>query len=159
VACTLQSVLRSGQRVATPFAPTTSHHFGHRWFRAKPAFPVAERPSLGGACTSRAVTDGSHSSSFYWTSAVLAVCVFIYLFYWAYLLYPSPPLYLYFCVWVLVTQYTCDITFIGDPSFVVSVSRAKGLASSEALPPRTFIHSFKFGLPKPFCFCFFKFSL
>jgi hypothetical protein len=43
VACTLQNVFRSGRRVTTLFAPTASHHFGHWWFRTKPAFPVAER--------------------------------------------------------------------------------------------------------------------
>ncbi len=72
VACTLQSVPRSGRRVATPFDPTASHHFGHRWFRAKPVFPVAERPPFGGACSSRAVTDGSHSFSINRTSVVFA---------------------------------------------------------------------------------------
>jgi len=142
--------------MTTPFAPTASHHFSHRWFWAKPAFPVAERPPLGGACTSRTVTDGSHCSSSFRTFAV-TVCVFISLFFWAYLLYPSPPVYPCFCVWVLVTQYTCDITFIGDPSFVVSVSRANGLASSEALPPRTFIHSSNLGCPSPSVFVFLNF--
>jgi hypothetical protein len=159
VACTLQSVPCSGRRVATPFDPTASHHFGHRWFRAKSVFPVAERPPLGIACPLRAVTDGSHCSSSYRTAAVTVYVFISLLFFWAYLLYPSPPVYPCFCVWVLATQYTCDITFIGDPGFEASVPRAKGPASSEALPPRTFIFRFKFGLPKPSCFCSFKFSL
>jgi hypothetical protein len=158
VACTLQSVFRSGRRVTTLFAPTASHHFGHRWFRMKPAFPVAERSPLGGACPSRAVTAaGSHCSSSKRTSAAVTVCVLIFLLFWAYLLYPSPSVYPCNCVWVLVTQYTCYITFTGDPGFVASVPRTNGPASSEALPPRTFILSFQFGLSKPSCFCCFKF--
>jgi hypothetical protein len=159
VACTLQSVPRSGRRVTTPFDPTASHHFGHRWFRAKPVFPVAERPPLGGACSSRAVTDGSHCSSSCQTAADTVYVFISLLFFWAHLLYPSPPVYPCFCVWVLVTQYTCDIIFNGDPGFVASVPRAKGPASSEALPPRTFILSLNLGCPSSPVFCSFKFSL
>jgi hypothetical protein len=44
-----------------------------------------------------------------------------------------------------VTQYTCEITFNGDPGFVASVPQTKGPASLEALPPRTFIHKLNFG--------------
>jgi hypothetical protein len=71
----------------------------------------------------------------------------------------SPPVYPCFSVWVLVIQYTCEITFNGDPGFVASVPRVKGLASSEALPPRTYVLSLIFGLPIPCCICVFYFSL
>jgi len=58
-----------------------------------------------------------------------------------------------------MTQYTYDITFIGDPGFVASVPRVKGPASSKALPPRTFVLSLLFGLPMPCCVCAFYFPL
>jgi hypothetical protein len=64
------------------------------------------------------------------------------------------PIFCYYGVWVLVTQYTFEITFTGDPGFVTSVSRANGPAFSEALPPRTFVLSFIFGLPRPSCCVF-----
>jgi len=66
------------------------------------------------------------------------------------------PLSPYFGVWVLVTQYTCEITFIGDPDFVASVPRANEPTSSKVLPPRTYIPRLYFGLPKPFCICIFN---
>jgi hypothetical protein len=56
-----------------------------------------------------------------------------------FLLYPSPTVYSCFCGWVIVTQYTCQITFTSNPDFVASVSRVKGPASSKALPLHTFI--------------------
>jgi hypothetical protein len=92
-------------------------------------------------------------------SAFSVVFVFIFLFFWAYLFYFS---HVYPCnrgVWVLVTQYTLQITFTGDPGFVVSVPQAKGPASSEALPPRTFILSFVLGLPSSIMFYFVFFFL
>jgi hypothetical protein len=80
------------------------------------------------------------------------LCLF--LFFWAYLFY---FLHGHPCnqgVWVLMTQYTLQITFNGDLGFVASVSRAKGLAFLEALPPRTFVFRFVLGLPSPFVFYF-----
>jgi hypothetical protein len=38
-----------------------------------------------------------------------------------FLLYTSPHVHPCNCVWVIVTQYTCQITFNGDPGFVASV--------------------------------------
>jgi len=89
----------------------------------------------------------------------VGLIVFVLLFFWAYLLYPSPHVYPCFSVWVHVTQYTCEITFNGDPDFVASVPRVKGPASSEALPPRTYVLSLIFGLPIPCCICVFYFPL
>jgi hypothetical protein len=121
-----------------------------------PAFLAAERLSLGGACVSRAVREGSHTAFYFWISVVF---VFVFLFFWAYLFYFP---YVHPCnrgVWVLVTQYTLQITFNGDPGFVASVPRAKGSASSEALLPRTFVLSFVLGLPSPIMFYFVFFLL
>jgi hypothetical protein len=157
VAHTLQRALCSPPRVYATFALPTSPLDRVRWFWATPANPADERLLLGGACSPRAVMDGSHPA-FLWTATV-GLIVFVLLFFWAYLLYPSPPVYPCFSVWVLVTQYTCEITFNGDPDFVASVPRVKGPASSEALPPRTYILSLIFGLPIPCCICVFYFFL
>jgi hypothetical protein len=159
VAHTLQRALCFLQRVGAMFVLPIFHLDRLQCFWASPANPAAERPPLGGAWTSRAVTDVSHSSSINRTSAVFAVFVFVCLFYWAYLLYSSPPVYPCFSVWVIVTQYTCEITFNGDPDFLASVPQIKGPASSEALPSRTFILILYFGLPKPSCVCIFNFLL
>jgi hypothetical protein len=87
-------------------------------------------------------------------------CCCCFLFFWAFVLYPSPHVYLYcFGVWVIVTQYTYEITFNGDLSFVVSVLRVKWPASSKVLPPHIFVHSFIFGLCMPSCFYVFSFLL
>jgi hypothetical protein len=145
VAYTRQRVLRSRRLVATTSAPSASQRLGHQWFRVKPAFPNAERPPVCGAWTSHAVKEGSHPFSFNRTSDAF---VFVLLFFWAYLLFSSPHVYPCFDNWVLVTQFTCDITFTGDPGFVASVPRVNRPSSSEVLPPRTFVHSLNFGLPK-----------
>jgi hypothetical protein len=144
------------RRVEPPHAPSSTFRSNPRWFWKFPPLPIAERLSLGGAWFSRASWEGSHTAS----SANIAAAVFVFLclLYWAYLLYYFPPVYPCFGVWVLVTQYTFEITFNGDPGFVASVPRANGPASSEALPPRTFVLSFNFGLPRPFC-CVFSFLL
>jgi hypothetical protein len=162
VFCTRQG---SSWRVWNTSPPAASPHRVLRRTSAAPASPTGERPSSGRAWLSRATRGGSHPPPLrasvirFLLAFVLLLCFSIVtLFFWAYLLYHSPPVYPCVCVWVLVTQYTCDITFIGDPGFEASVPRAKGPASSEALPPRTFILSFKFGLPNP-CFCSFIFSL
>jgi len=97
------------------------------------------------------------ASSAIFSTAVI-VFVFVCMFLWAFLLFPSPLVYPCLGVWVLVTQYTFEITFNGDPGFVASVPRANGPASSEALPPRTFVLSFNFGLPRSSC-CVFSFLL
>jgi hypothetical protein len=108
-------------------APSSTFRTNPRWFKLIPPLPIAERPSLGSAWFSRPSWDGSHTAS----SSIFAAVVFVFvcLFFWAFLLYPSPPVYPYFGVWVLVTQYTYEITFNGDPSFVASVPRANGPAS------------------------------
>jgi hypothetical protein len=76
----------ASRRVATPFDPTASHHFGHWWFPGKPVFP--------GLSAARV----PHAPS---RTAPTAVTVYVFislLFFWAYLLYPSPPVYPCFCV-------------------------------------------------------------
>jgi hypothetical protein len=167
VFCTHQG---SSWRVWNTSPPTASPHRGLRRTSAAPVSPTGERPSSGRAWLSRATRGGSHPPPLrasvvgFLLVFVLLLCFvlgfsIVTLFFWDYMLYPSPPVYPCFCVWVLVTQYTCEITFIGDPDFEASVPQAKGPASSEALPPRTFILSFKFGLPNPSCFCSFIFSM
>jgi len=85
----------------------------------KLGFPAAERLSLGGACFSRASQAGSHPSSPRFSAVVVG---FSFMFFWAYVLYPPPLVYLCcFGVWVLVTQYTFEITFNGDLDFVASM--------------------------------------
>jgi hypothetical protein len=155
----LESSLLSSTRGCAMFVLPAFHLDRLRCFWALPANPATERPPLGGAWTSRAVTDDSHSSSINRTSVVFAVFVFVCLFYWVYLLYLSPPVYHCFSVWVLVTQYTCEITFNGDPDFVALVPQTKESTSSEALPSRTFVPSLYFGLPKPSCVCISNFLL
>jgi len=49
------------------------------------------------------------------------------------LLHLSPPIHPSNGVWVLVTQYTSNITFTSDPSFVVSVPQTIEPASLETL--------------------------
>jgi hypothetical protein len=98
-----------------------------RCFCASPVTTVAERPPFGGVWTSRVVTDDSHSSSINRTSAVF---VFVCLFYWAYLLYLPPPVYSSFGVLVFVTQYTCEITFNGDPGFEITFNGDLGFVKS-----------------------------
>jgi hypothetical protein len=147
------SLRRVGAMVALP----TFHLDCLQCFWASPANPAAKRPPLGGAWTSRAVTDGSHSFSINKTFAIFAFLVC--LFYWASLLSPFPPVYPYFGVRVLVTRYTCEITFNGDPGFVALVPQTKRSAPSEALPPHTFIHRLNFGLSKPSYVCTFNFLL
>jgi hypothetical protein len=84
-------------------------------------------------------------------------CFYVYLFAFLgiFLLFSSLPVYPRFGVWVLVTHYTCQITFIGDPGFVASVLRVQGSTSSKALPPLTYILSLNFELPRLCCVCFF----
>jgi hypothetical protein len=153
---TLQRVFCSLQRMDAMFGLPAFNHDLHRCLMDLPAFLAAERLSLGGACVSRAVREGSHTAFYFWISVVF---VFVFLFFWAYLFYFP---YVHPCnrgVWVLVTQYTLQITFNGDPGFVASVPRAKGSASSEALLPRTFVLSFVLGLPSPIMFYFVFFLL
>jgi hypothetical protein len=76
------------------------------------------------------------------------------MFFWVILLDISLPVHPCNVVWVLVTQYTPNITFIGDPDFVASVPQTIGPASSKALPPRIFVLNFNFGLPNPSIFSF-----
>jgi hypothetical protein len=84
---------------------------------------------------------------------------FFLLYFWVFLLYPSPTIHPCFCGGVIVTQYICQITFTGDSDFVASLPRVKGLAFSKALFPRTFIRSLIFGLPTFYCVCIFYFLL
>lgn len=78
MAYTRQRVIHSRRHVETTFAHIASHRFGYRWFRTKPAFLITERPPLGGAWTSRAVTDGFHSFSIKRTYVVFAIlCLFV----------------------------------------------------------------------------------
>jgi hypothetical protein len=122
-------------------------HLDYHWcFWASSTNPAVERPPLGGACSPRAVMEGSHPA-FLWTSTVYFI-IFVLLYFWTYLLFPSPHVHpSYGCDWVLVTQYTFLITFIGDPGFVALVPRAIEPASSKVLPPRKIV----FGLPCPYC--------
>jgi hypothetical protein len=76
------------------------------------------------------------------------LCLFLY--FWAYLLFLSSLIHLCNSVWVLMTQYTFQITF----TYVAFVPRAKRHPSSEVLPLRTFILKFVFALPSPFVFLF-----
>jgi hypothetical protein len=89
----LQRALCSLRHVGAMFVLPSFHLDRLQCFWASPANPAAERPPLGGAWTSRAITDGSHSSSINRTFAVFTVFLFVCLFYWVYLLYPSPPVY------------------------------------------------------------------
>jgi hypothetical protein len=150
---THQIALRFNWRVRLPTAPSSTFRANPWWFQSIPPFPTAKRPSLGGAWFSRASREGSHPAS---ANLVAAIFVFVCLLYWIFLLYSSPPVYPCVGVWVLVTQYTCQIIFIGGPAFVASVPRVKGPASLEALLSRTFVYSLNFGLPRPCCiFAFF----
>jgi hypothetical protein len=79
---------------------------------------------------------------------------FLFMFFWVILLDISLPVHPCNGVWVLVAQYTPNITFTGDPGFVTSVPQTIGPASSEALSPRTFVLSFNFGLSSPSIFPF-----
>lgn len=67
----------------------------------------------------------------------------------------SPHVYVCFGVWVLVIQYTFQITLNGDPDFVTSVPQVIGPVFSEALSLHTFVLSFLFGLPRPCCYVFY----
>lgn len=151
VAHTLQSGFCSLRCVLTTFGLPTFNHDFHRCFMGLPAFLDAKRLSLGGACVSRAVREGSHTACCFWISVVF---VYVFLFFWAYLFYFLHGHPCNRSVWVFVTQYTTQITFNGDPGFVASVPRVKGPASSEVLLPRTFILNFIFGLPSPILFYF-----
>jgi hypothetical protein len=139
VAHTLQRALYSHWRVNAMFSLLAFHLDYHWYFWASSTNPAVERPPLGGACSSCAVMEGSHPA-FLWTSAVYFI-IFV-------LLFPSPHVHpSYGCDWVLVTQYTFLITFIGDPGFVASVPRVIEPASSKVLPPRKIV----FGLPCLYC--------
>jgi hypothetical protein len=120
------------RRMLHPPASSIFSCFLPRRNLTKLGLPVDERLSLGGAWFSRATQDGSHPSS---TRFSAAFVYFRFMIFWAFVLSPFPHVYLcYYGVWVLVTQYTFEITFTGDPDFVASVSRANGPASSEVLP-------------------------
>jgi hypothetical protein len=131
--------------------PTSSSTFRFSPLRLQKilALPIVERPPLGGAWFSRASKNGSHPS------LEAAVLVVLFMYFWALLLYLSPLVYPCFCVWVLVTQYTCQITFIGDPGFVASMPQVNGPASSKALPLHNFVLIFIFGLPRPYSVFYF----
>jgi len=75
--------------------------------------------------------------------------LFFFLYFWVFLLHVSPHVHPYNGVWVLVTQYTSNITFTGDSGFMASVSQTFGPTSSKELPPRTFILHLNFGLSSP----------
>jgi hypothetical protein len=79
---------------------------------------------------------------------------FLFMFFWVILLDLSLHVHSYNVVWILVTQCTPNITFTGDPGFVVSVPQTIEPASSEALSPRIFILSFNFELSNPSIFSF-----
>jgi hypothetical protein len=107
------------RRVMHPPASFIFSCFLPRRILTKLGFPAAERLSLGGACFSRASQAGSHPSSPRFSAVVVG---FSFMFFWAYVLYPPPLVYLCcFGVWVLVTQYTFEITFNGDLDFVASM--------------------------------------
>lgn len=151
VAHTLQRVFCSLRRVDVMFSLPTFNHDLHWCFMGLSAFLVAEWLSLGGAWDTRAVSEGSHFALCFWISVVF---VFVFLFFWAFLCY-FPHVYpCNWCVCVIVTQYTTQITLSGDPDFVAFVPRAKGPASSKVLSPHTFILSFVLGLPSPITFYF-----
>jgi hypothetical protein len=140
VAYTRQRVHRSCGRVKTTSAPTTSQRLGYRWFRVKPTFPDAERSPLGGAWTSRAVRAGSHFFSINRTSAAyVIVSIFFCLFLGLFVLSPYSSLLL-LCLEPLGSVPTPN-HLNWWPRFFTSVSRIFRPASSEALPPRTFIPS------------------
>jgi hypothetical protein len=54
-----------------------------------------------------------------------------------------------------MTQYTCQITFNGDPDFVASVPRVKRHVSSEVLPSRSYVIKFIFELSRLYCVFYF----
>jgi len=75
----------------------------------------------------------------------------IFFFFGVFLLHVFSPVHYCNGVWVIVTQYTSNITITGDLDFVVSMPQTIGLASSEALSPCIFVLSLNFGLPNPNC--------
>jgi hypothetical protein len=117
VAYTHQRVHRSCRRVTTTSAHSASRRLGLWWFRAKQAFPEAERPPLGSAWSSRAVREGSHSFSINRTSATyVSVSVFFLFIYGLICFFPLVLLCCY-CVWSLWALYQHQTTFIGSPDF------------------------------------------
>jgi hypothetical protein len=76
---------------------------------------------------------------------------FFFFFFGVFLLHVFSPVHYCNGVWVIVTQYTSNITITGDLDFVVSMPQTIGLASSEALSPCIFVLSLNFGLPNPNC--------
>jgi hypothetical protein len=79
VAHTLQRVFYSLRRVDAMFGlPTVNHDF-HWCFMGLSAFLAAERLSLGGACVSCAVREGSHTALCFWISVVFFFCFLIFL--------------------------------------------------------------------------------
>lgn len=140
---TRPNALLNIRRVELTLASSSTFRLSLRWLQKIPALPIVEKLPLGGPWFSRASKNDSHPSS------KDAICVVLFMYLWALLLYPSPIVYPCFCVWVLVTQYTCQITFIGDPDFVVSVPWANGSAFSEALLLHNFVFSFIFWLLRP----------
>jgi hypothetical protein len=77
--------------------------------------------------------------------------LFFFFFFGVFLLHVFSPVHYCNGVWVIVTQYTSNITITGDLDFVVSMPQTIGLASSEALSPCIFVLSLNFGLPNPNC--------
>jgi hypothetical protein len=81
----------------------------------------------------------------------LVLFFFFFFFFGVFLLHVFSPVHYCNGVWVIVTQYTSNITITGDLDFVVSMPQTIGLASSEALSPCIFVLSLNFGLPNPNC--------
>jgi hypothetical protein len=88
VAHTLQRIFCSFRRVDVMFGLPTFNHDFHLYFMGLLVFLAAERLSLGGACVSRTVREGSHTAFCLWISIVF-VFVFLGLFV---LLSPCSPL-------------------------------------------------------------------
>jgi len=89
---TRQHAHRLNRRVESPTSPST-FRTNPRWFRPIPPLPIAERPSLGSAWFSRTSWDGSHTASSAIFTAAVIVFVFVCMFLWAFLLFPSPLVY------------------------------------------------------------------
>jgi hypothetical protein len=143
------SALLNNRHVELTLASSSTIRFSPQRLQMILVLPVVERPPLGGAWFSRASRNGSHPT---YTSTVVCEFFFFLMYFWAFWLYPSPHVHPYFYIWILVTQYTYQITFNSDSGFVAFMPQAKGPASSETLSSRSYVLRFIFGLPSPTVF-------
>jgi len=127
-------------------APTASQRLGHWWFRVKPVFPDAERSPLGGTWTSPAVRVGSHSFSINRTSAAYVIVSVFFLFIYGLICF-SPLFFSIVTVFGAFGSVPTPNHLSWWLQFLTSVSRIFRPASSEALPPRTFIPSLVISCP------------